>query len=68
MFILQMAHVPRFFSCPKRLRFLELPPFRSIYFAHSMSMPPEPQVGSWIRIPSVGARRETISSTTFLGV
>jgi hypothetical protein len=31
-------------------------------------MPPEPQVGSQMRMPAWGAKMATISSTTFLGV
>ena len=51
-FILQMAQVPRFFSWPWSVRLHGLPPLRSMWWAHSMSMPPEPAVGSQMRIPS----------------
>ena len=68
MFILQMAHVLRFFSWPWSVRLRGLPSFRSMWWAHSISMPPEPAVGSQMRIRSVGASSSTMSLTTMRGV
>jgi hypothetical protein len=68
MFILQMAHVPRFFSWPNNDRFLGVCPRRSSACAHSINMPPEPHVGSYTRIVSDGWSSSTMSRTTIRGV
>jgi hypothetical protein len=46
MFILQMAQVPRFFSCPNRLKLWGRPPCSTMYLPVWINMPPEPQVWS----------------------
>ncbi len=39
-----------------------------MYLADWINMPPEPTVGSQIRMPSSGSSSSTISFTTMLGV
>jgi hypothetical protein len=68
MFSLQTDQAEASLTWPHRRRFVASPPECSTCSRVMMSMLPEPQVGSQMLIPGVGARMRTISRITSRGV